>query len=78
MRLLSISAVSVLERLTPRESQVAKAFACGRSYKEVARELNLSPVTVRHHLREIYTKLGLTDKVELANLISRDAGHGHN
>ncbi|WP_341961027.1 LuxR C-terminal-related transcriptional regulator [Pseudomonas sp. RC10] len=74
LSLLSISAVSALDSLTPRESQVAAAFACGQSYKEIARSLGLSPATVRHYLREIYAKLGLTDKVELANLVHHAPG----
>lgn len=74
LRLLGISAVSALDRLTPRESQVAAAFAAGQSYKEVARSLSISPATVRHYLREIYVKLGLTDKVELANLLNHAPG----
>jgi DNA-binding CsgD family transcriptional regulator len=77
LRLLSIWAVSALDGLTPRESQVAAAFASGQSYKEVARSLSISPATVRHYLREIYTKLELTDKVELANLINSSVGAGH-
>lgn len=67
---LSIRRLRAIDRLTPRESDVARAFSSGQSYKEVARALQLSPATVRHYLREIYIKLGLTDKAELASLLN--------
>jgi DNA-binding CsgD family transcriptional regulator len=53
--------------LTRQECAVAEAFSSGRSYKEVARELLMAPATVRHHLRAVYLKLGVTDKAMLAH-----------
>lgn len=58
------------DRLTPRERDVAQAYAAGRSYREVAEELGMSPVTVRHHLRSAYTKLDVQDKAMLARVLS--------
>jgi DNA-binding CsgD family transcriptional regulator len=58
--------------LTPREHAVALQFAQGRSYKEVAKALNLAPATVRHHLRRVYAKLGIQDKGAIAWALSRD------
>lgn len=52
--------------LTRREREVANAFAAGQSYREVALALDLSPATVRHHLRSAYVKLGVTDKAAFA------------
>lgn len=51
--------------LTPREEAVARAYAAGRSYKEIARDCGLSPTTVRGYLRECYAKLGVRSKAEL-------------
>lgn len=56
---------SALERLTAREGEVAGAFAEGASYKEAARALGIAPNTARHHLREVYRKLGVSGKAEL-------------
>lgn len=69
---------SPLEELRQREREIALAFARGDSYKEVAKSLSISPATVRHHLRKIYEKLGISDKAALANLInlSGDEGRG--
>ncbi|MEM7212574.1 MAG: GAF domain-containing protein, partial [Pseudomonadota bacterium] len=61
------------ETLTKRELEVASAYASGESYKEIARTLGLSPTTVRTHLRTVYTKLGVTSKIELARFLEGSA-----
>lgn len=58
-----------LPQLSPRENDVAQGFGEGKTYKEVARDLGLSPNTVRHHIRAIYTKLGVKDKARIAHLV---------
>jgi DNA-binding CsgD family transcriptional regulator len=62
---------SPLDRLTPRELTIAQRFGSGKSYKEIAAALPVSPATVRAHLRAIYSKLEISDKTELANLLSQ-------
>ncbi|WRI21849.1 helix-turn-helix transcriptional regulator [Pseudomonas canadensis] len=64
---------SSIERLSTRELEVAKGFAAGQTYKEVARSVGVSPCTVRHHLRKIYNKLGITRKAQGAQLIQEPA-----
>jgi DNA-binding NarL/FixJ family response regulator len=51
--------------LTSRERQVLQLIAEGRSNKEVARTLNLSPFTVETHRGNILQKLGLHGVPEL-------------
>ncbi|MNM30654.1 DNA-binding transcriptional activator UhpA [compost metagenome] len=58
-----------LPQLSPRENDVAQGFGEGRTYKEIARDLGLSPNTVRHHIRAIYGKLGVKDKARIAHLL---------
>ncbi len=73
LHLIEFRLRSRLDGLTPRERSVAEAFGVGRSYREIAATLGLSPTTVRHHLRGVYTKLGISDKAELAQLVNAHA-----
>jgi DNA-binding CsgD family transcriptional regulator len=52
--------------LTRAELDVVKLVAEGLGNKEVATRLFVSPRTVQAHLTHIYTKLGLTSRVQLA------------
>ena len=54
------------ERLTAAELAVARLVAYGKSNREVANELVLSPKTVEHHLGRIYQKLGISSRTQLA------------
>jgi len=51
--------------LTPREREVAAAYAAGEGYKAIARNLALSPATVRSHLLAIFRKMEVHNKIEL-------------
>ena len=44
--------------LTWREHDVLFGLTAGRSNKEMARDLNLSEVTIKHHLSSLRSKLG--------------------
>lgn len=45
-------------QLTERQREVLRLIADGRVRKEVARELHISPDTVKSHMKCIYAKLG--------------------
>jgi DNA-binding CsgD family transcriptional regulator len=64
--LLTLTERPAAQRLTPQERAVAESYAQGHSHKDVARQLGLSPVTVRGYLRQAYDKLGVNDKAQLA------------
>lgn len=51
-------------RLTPRQREVLDLIASGLSTADVARELSLSPETVRNHLRNAFSELGAHTRVE--------------
>jgi DNA-binding NarL/FixJ family response regulator len=44
--------------LTEREHDVLSGLLAGSSNKEIARNLNLSEVTIKHHLKSLRSKLG--------------------
>ncbi|MFB1489175.1 MULTISPECIES: two-component system response regulator NarL [unclassified Thiocapsa] len=52
--------------LTPREREVLSLIAEGFSNKLIARELNLSPGTVKVHVKHLFKKLNLKTRVEVA------------
>ncbi len=66
-RLKSFTPPEVPE-LTAREHQVLSHLAQGLSAKQIAKELSLSPETVRDHIKRLYQKLEAKSRIEaLAN-----------
>lgn len=55
-------------RLTPRQSEVLRMLERGRSTQEIARELHLSPETVRNHVRHVLRALGVHSRLEAVAL----------
>jgi DNA-binding NarL/FixJ family response regulator len=53
-------------RLTARELEITSAVVEGLSNKEIARKLTLSEDTVKHHLTNIFDKMGASNRLELA------------
>ncbi|WP_245505770.1 response regulator [Rhizobium sullae] len=62
---------SLLQALTPREVEVSRLAADGLRSREIGDELGISHGTVKLHLHSIYGKLGISSRVELANLAKR-------
>jgi DNA-binding CsgD family transcriptional regulator len=60
--------------LTPTEERVAALVAAGRTYREVADALFISPKTVQWNLSKIYRKLGVRSRGELAAKLAADGG----
>lgn len=70
--MVDLRAVTEAGRLTPREAEIARRFSRGDSHKDVAKALDIAPATARHHLREIYRKLDVSDKAELARKLQHE------
>lgn len=50
--------------LTARERDILTLWAKGFQQKEIARQLSLSPQTIKKHLRNVYKKLNAHNKVQ--------------
>jgi len=59
-----------LEELTPQELQITLLLTSGKTTRETAAALFLSPKTVEYHLRHVYQKLGIHSREELAQALA--------
>ena len=60
------------EPLSDRELEVLECVSGGAANKEVAHKLNISENTVKVHLRNIYTKLGVSSRTEATTVAFRE------
>jgi DNA-binding NarL/FixJ family response regulator len=60
-------------RLTRREREIVAGVAGGESNRELAQRLGLAEDTVKHHLTNVFDKLGLSNRAEVA---AYAASHG--
>jgi DNA-binding CsgD family transcriptional regulator len=64
---------STLDDLTPQELQIALLLAGGKTTREAAAAVFLSPKTVEYHLRHVYRKLDVHSREELATALAATA-----
>lgn len=50
--------------VTPREQEVLLLLAKGLTYKEIANQLEVTSETIKMHLKNIYRKLKVQNKIE--------------
>jgi DNA-binding CsgD family transcriptional regulator len=67
---------STIDQLTPQELQIAMVLAEGRTTREAATKLFLSPKTIEYHLRHVYQKLGIASRDALASSLANEVGDG--
>ena len=60
--------------LTPTERNVVRLVSEGLANNDIATRLFVSPRTVQTHLTHVYTKLGLTSRVQLVQEATRHTG----
>ena len=65
----------LLNKLTPREYVIALHVGNGQNNKQIARSCAITERTVKSHLSEVFHKLGITDRINLALIISKDNLH---
>jgi DNA-binding NarL/FixJ family response regulator len=59
-------ALDLVDNLSQREVEVLRLLAAGKSNREIADTLYISPSTVASHVRHILTKTGCTNRTEAA------------
>ena len=60
-----------LSHLSRREREIAEHVALGRTNREIASRLFLAEKTVEGHLANVFTKLGVTSRAEVAEAVGR-------
>lgn len=56
----------LLKELSAREIDVLKLIAKGMNNDEIARTLFISPHTVKNHVSNVYRKMGMDDRTQVA------------
>ncbi len=69
VRTPALATSRMTERLTSREREIAGLAAAGASSREIAAKLVVSVRTVDNHLQNVYSKLGVTSREELARIL---------
>lgn len=70
---VSVRSKNRIDDLTLREKQVVQGICDGNTFKQLAKNLSLSPSTVSNHLYRIYDKLGINSRSELVTIaLSQD------
>lgn len=62
-----------VDSLSTRELEIATQLACGLTHKEIARQLQIAPATVRNHIQAIHERIGIHNNPELVTQL-KDAG----
>jgi DNA-binding NarL/FixJ family response regulator len=60
--------------LSHREIEIVKAVTSGRTNKDIAKHLDISEHTVKHHITAIFDKLGVYNRLELALFVHHHEG----
>jgi DNA-binding CsgD family transcriptional regulator len=68
--LVRVSERKLISELSPRELGVAERYSLGRTHKEIANEMGITPNTVRHYIRNVFGKTQVKNKAELSTMMA--------
>lgn len=57
---------SILTKITPRQAEIVRLYGAGKSYNQIARELNISRHTVENHVRQARQRTNCATTIQLA------------
>ena len=66
---LTLTGVGTLDRLAPRERQIADAVAKGLRNRDIGAQLGMTEGSIKVYLNRIFDKLGVENRTELALLV---------
>jgi DNA-binding CsgD family transcriptional regulator len=69
--LLNLRKVLPLDGLSPREQEIARALAEGKTFKSIARQFEIAISTVANHASRIYKKIGVYRREDLVMLMRK-------
>ena len=70
------ASLCLLNKLTQREYDIALHVGNGNNNKQIAKACGITERTVKAHLTEVYLKLGITDRLNLALILSAAVKNG--
>lgn len=62
-------------RLTKREKEILKFIALGKTNEEIAKKLNISILTVKTHVRNIYSKINVPNRIQAIFWVTKNFIH---
>jgi DNA-binding CsgD family transcriptional regulator len=74
LRFIAVTLNTGMEKLSVRESEVARFFGTGLTHAEIADELQIAGSTVRRQLESVYRKLNINNKADLSFLVHAARG----
>lgn len=66
-----------IESLPPRQREVLQGLLAGKSIKQVASDIGISPKTAEMHRGHLFKKMRVTDAADLTRLVLTSAPNGH-
>ena len=67
----NLKRVKLFYRITDREADIIGRLITGRRNREIAADLGITDNTMKRHLRNIYLKLEVDNKIEMLSLLRR-------